>query len=423
MRVAKLVLLLICCFFAGPLAALTLTWQDCIRAAVDNNTDLKASIASLRATMSQEGVAEGGFFPTVNYNGSWGRATDSAGDDTASTTHAADLFISKFLLNQNIFNGFQDIEKWRQAKANTRASLAALQITKAQLSYDLKQAYESYIYARAFQKLTSDIIQRRKENLRIVELRFQSGRENKGSVLYSQANLNQAKFDDLQARDIKEVARVQLRKALGFDESSEIDVFQEIPLQTWSPKLPDFSTLMLRAPDYVQAEAQTDAAVHGVDIAKSAFFPQANLTGEWGTQAGDFFPRVPYWKLGVNINLSILNGGRDYSTVRGAVATKVQNQNQQTSVGRQDLINLRQNYINLIEAIEQLKVNESFREAASIRAEIARKKYNNGLLTFDEWDIIETDLITRQKNYLQSLQTRVLAEAAWEQAQGVGVIP
>jgi hypothetical protein len=46
-----------------------------------------------------------------------------------------------------------------------------------------------------------------------------------------------------------------------------------------------------------------------------------------------------------------------------------------------------------VEAVEKTKVDNSFWEAASTRARIARQKYNNGLLTFEDWDVIENDLI------------------------------
>jgi outer membrane protein TolC len=62
-------------------------------------------------------------------------------------------------------------------------------------------------------------------------------------------------------------------------------------------------------------------------------------------------------------------------------------------------------------------------EAAKLRAEIARRKYNNGLLIFDDWIIIENDYVTYSKNYLFTKRDRVIAEANWEYAQGEGVIP
>ncbi len=162
-----------------------MTWQECIRTTVENNADLRASVANVRSNIAQEGVAQSGYYPQLNAVGTWIEATDSMNDVTASTQHTSDFFTSTLKFNENVFNGFQDIEKWRQAKANTASARAALLAVKAQVSYGLKQAYEGYMYAKAFQKLTTDIIQRLKENLRIVELRFQSGRENRGSVLLS----------------------------------------------------------------------------------------------------------------------------------------------------------------------------------------------------------------------------------------------
>ena len=66
---------------------------------------------------------------------------------------------------------------------------------------------------------------------------------------------------------------------------------------------------------------------------------------------------------------------------------------------------------------------QSFAEAAVIREKVARQKYNNGLQTFGDWDLIENDLITRQKTLLATQRDRTTAEAAWEQSQGKGSLP
>ncbi|MDH3513536.1 MAG: TolC family protein, partial [Gammaproteobacteria bacterium] len=93
------------------------------------------------------------------------------------------------------------------------------------------------------------------------------------------------------------------------------------------------------------------------------------------------------------------------------------------NVERQLLVRLKQAHAGYVESVEKLKVDQAFLEAAVTRAEIARSRYNNGLMSFEDWDRIENDLIQRQKTFLQSQRDRVTAEAAWEQAQGKGVIP
>ena len=63
-----------------------------------------------------------------------------------------------------------------------------------------------------------------------------------------------------------------------------------------------------------------------------------------------------------------------------------------------------------------------FLAAADLRAEIARTQYTTGLLSFEDWDLIENDLIDNQKAMLASLRDAVLAEAAWEQTLGKGAL-
>ena len=64
-----------------------------------------------------------------------------------------------------------------------------------------------------------------------------------------------------------------------------------------------------------------------------------------------------------------------------------------------------------------------FLKAAEVRSEIARAQYQNGLLSFEDWDLIENDLIDKQKAMLTSQRDAVVARAAWEKMLGTGVIP
>jgi outer membrane protein len=405
--------------------AATLSWRDCVRTAIENNAELKANRALAESVREQEGVAFSGFLPTFNYTVGYGQFTPSTYDPNQSQTAITNNWNGTFKLNQNVFNGFVDQEKYRSALASTRAQRSALQITKAQISLNLKTAYQNYLYSKSYQKMIEDIIHRRQENLRIVELRFQSGRENKGSVLLVRAYYNQAKLDDLQALDLRDVAKTQLRRALNLEDNEDIDVKDEIPVQNWktyNAPVPDFSRIAENTPAHTQAYLLAEARNHDLEVARGTFYPNLNFTGEYGTVSGLFYPHIQHWIYGINLTFPLFNGGKDYSTYKAASYTKLQSDYQKANVDQITLVNLRTNYTALLEAVEKLKVDESFKEAALIRAEIARKKYNNGLLSFDEWDIIENDRIYRERNYLQSVRDRVVAEATWENAQGVGVI-
>ena len=119
----------------------------------------------------------------------------------------------------------------------------------------------------------------------------------------------------------------------------------------------------------------------------------------------------------------LFNGGKDYHGTRSASAAWQAAELNRFNINRDLLVRLQTTYSAFVEAVTKLRVDESFVKAATLRAEIARKRYNNGLMNFEDWDIVETDLINRRRSYLQSKRDRVIAEAAWEQAQGKGVLP
>lgn len=77
----------------------------------------------------------------------------------------------------------------------------------------------------------------------------------------------------------------------------------------------------------------------------------------------------------------------------------------------------------LQDGVERAEVQKGFLNAAEVRAEIVRSQYTSGLLSFEDWDIIENDLITTQKQMISSQRDMVIAEADWERAQGRGTIP
>lgn len=400
-------------------AGISLSWNECVERAIRNNADLKSAIATKESLHAQVGVSRGGFFPQINGNLGYDKSNAGVFSNTSSQYSAT------LSGKQNLFAGFQDLGKLNQALANAQNANAQLQITKAKISYELKSAYENLLYSKEYSTLTKEIIRRRKENLQLVELQFKGGRENKGSVYLSEAYLNQALYDDLQATNIKRVAAANLAKSLGDDEFLEYDISEEIPSQEPSLSVPNFKDLALKTPDYEQAKTKEESSDAAFISSRSSFFPSLDLTGSIGRTGAEFFPNSQKnrWALGINLSIPFVSGGKDYYALKSSSLTWSAAENDRVNASRQILAKLEQVYANFIEASAKLKVDESFKKASTTRAEIARKRYNNGLMTFEDWDIIENDLIIRQKTYLQSKKERIISEAAWEQAQGKGVIP
>jgi len=399
--------------WAAPPA--TLVWEASVEEAAAGNPELRAARANVTAAGHSASAAHSGNLPQLSagagYSDSSGSATTGGGNYSTSLS-----------LSQNLFSGFQDSARIEQGAAVLEQTEAGLASVKARLSQELKSAFAGLQFAQDNVTLTDKIVQRLEENLRLVELRFEGGRENKGSLLLTQATLAQARYENLQARQTLASAQAQLARVLGRSELAGLQVIGGVPV-TPPETAPDFPQLVQQIPELMQARAQERSAAADVTLARSGFYPSVDVSGSVGREGEDWEPDRDRRTVGLNLSVPLFSGGRDYYTTKSAVASLEAASSNRDNLERQLLVRLKQAWAGYVESEEKLKVDQAFLEAAVLRAEIARSRYNNGLMSFEDWDRIENDLIQRQKTVLQSQRDRVTAEAAWEQAQGKGVIP
>ncbi len=407
----------------------TLTWEDCLREAARANPELKAASENLRSARFQKNGAFAGFLPQISGSGSYSHSNRSGtsvgtlgGTPLVTTSTGRDLYALSANAQQNLFSGFRDVARVKEGKANEDIARADLRATKARISFDLKSAFSDLRYAQDSLKLTRDILKRRGDNRNLVQLRFESGRENKGSLSLSNAYWQQAKFDYLQASHGLETARTQLARVLGRPQTSEIQVAGSIPLSI-PQEVRDMDALAAETPDYQRAVGQKNVAKAGVTSSWANFFPSLDATASAGRQDDRWFPEQNRWTVGGSVTIPFFNGGQHYFNLRSAKAKALASEYERQNASHTVKTTLTRSYRDFVEAVQKLETDRAFLEAATIRAEIARSKYDNGLISFEDWDIIENDLISRQKTFLQSERARVTSEASWEQSQGKGAIP
>lgn len=400
----------------------SLPWDACVDEAAAANPDLRATRASLAAAQYGERGAYSGFFPKASASAGY---TDSSGDGvtTGGSTSDGKTYAASASVSQNLFAGFQDRAKVEQGITGREIADLALVSAKAKVSQELKAAFAGLRYAQDNVALTASIVRRLDDNRRLVELRFESGRENKGSYLLVKASLAQARLENLQARQALTSAQAQLARVLGRNAALELQVTGDVPQAEPAGAAPDFARLVEQVPDYLTATAKERAASAGVTLARSGFFPSLDASGSVSRSGGDWPPDNERRSVGLTLSIPIFDGGRDYYATRSAAADLEAAAASRDGTASQTLVRLKQGWAGYVESAEKLKVDTEFVNAATLRAEIARGRYDNGLMSFDDWDRIETDLIARQKSLLQSRRDRVNAEAAWEQVQGRGVIP
>ncbi|NDG86306.1 MAG: hypothetical protein EBX52_14855, partial [Proteobacteria bacterium] len=224
------------------------------------------------------------------------------------------------------------------------------------------------------------------------------------------------------ARDQEVIAAQNLSHVAGFD-STSILVEGDVPVSP-PPAEADATKLLELTPAHRIQIARIELADAQFESARSGFIPSLDLTGNL-SYLGTRPTLQENRSLGIGITLTIplFSGLSTFRDLRSAGALQESAVQNRVSVDFETLSGLRQALFTFQQSIQKLKVDTNLKNAATIRATIARKRYNHGLLMFEQWDIIETDLINRQKNALASKRDRIIAEGAYRQIQGLGDFP
>jgi outer membrane protein len=401
-----------------------LNFNQCLEMTFKQNPEIQAARANLSAADYQRSQIWSDFLPRLSAGLSMSdqtleRKTTSLLNPINTTNGQS--FSASIDASLNLFAGLRDRARMGQASDALDASRAKFIMTSARMVYELKAAFQNLYYAQSYQNLTKEIIRRREENLKIVELRFEGGLENKGSVLLSQAYLAQARYDELQARNLEETAKRQLARVLGVEDYAKINIQYDLAIAE-PPKDANLEEIAKTTPEYRESVYLEQSAEKNIDVVEANFFPTLTLTGSLRQVGQDYFPTDSKQEvIGLSLNIPLFDGGKDFYGRKSAIENFVAQKSLRMNVSRNLLARLQQQLATYQEADAKLKADQLFVEATTVRAKIARNKYNNGLLNFENWDIIESDLINRQKALLISQRERVLVEAAWNQTLAKGI--
>lgn len=264
-------------FLMGPLnagAAESLTWAQCVQEATAHNPDLLAAIQSVKSGENSHLASLGQFLPQINLNGSLGRSgPDNSLDGALSDSNFSQNTNLSISASENIFSGFKDIASVDSSNALLDLAKAQLDQTKSQLSHDLKTSFYQLLYAQKQIDLLQTIADRNKANQDLVQMNFNGGTDNKGSLLQAQASAQQAAFEVEQGQRALRVAQRQLAQILGRSQLDSFEVSGDFTVPQLPGKDPDFVDLTLQSPAHRQALAQLHLSDSQYVSARGNFFP------------------------------------------------------------------------------------------------------------------------------------------------------
>lgn len=387
-----------------------LSWQDCVKEARDQHPDLIT--AQLAVQQSHESLisAKAGRLPSVGASLSAGQSGDSEGSD--------DSYGAGISARQLLFDAGKTGRSVDSARQSETISLAQLEEASATVRENLRSAFVELLRAQQLVDVVTQIAERRRQSLELVKLRYEAGREHHGSLLTAEANLARAEMDIRGAQRDIDVARSTLARALGRVELAPLQATGDLELPMLPASAPSVVELAAEHSTVRQLVARHRSAENDLARVKADGLPSASASAQTGLSGGEWPPDEDSWSVGVGLSVSLFEGGARLASVRSSKAA--------LEAARQDEISgklaieasLVQAWTGFQDAVDSVSVQEKFLAAARERAAISEAQYSSGLLSFDNWIIIEDELVRSMTSLLDARASALKAEARWIHARG-----
>ncbi len=393
-----------------------LTWTDCLRQASQYHPDLISAKENIRQSLDAKIITASPLWPQADTSLSLTQLKSqpsATGIKENSTTYAYGVSGSQLL-----FDGFKTINDVKASAENVKASQWGFQFVSSQVRLRLRTAFINLLKGQELIKLTKDIYDIRKQSLNLILKYYNSGIEHKGALMTAQANLAEAEFEIHQAQRGLEVAQRDLLKEIGARTIEPVQAEGSLGITVNYQQTPDFEALVKNNPQLLQLMAQINAVSFNVKSDQSNFWPAVSLEGGVGKSDSHWPPGVADTNVGLKLTWPLLEGGTRVAQLDQAKSVLRGLQAQEQSLKDTLVLALEQNWFNLQDAIEQVNVQKEFLDADVERAKIAEQQYSVGLMTFDDWTIIEDNLVSGKKTFLNTQANALLAEADWTEAQG-----
>jgi TolC family type I secretion outer membrane protein len=302
------------------------TLQEALVAAYENNPELQAQRAQLRAVDEGVAVAQSGYRPSVDavadVGAAYGKIADGGAFAKSDNLSPRSVGIT---LTQPVFSGFRTSSAVDAAQAEVMAARATLHGAEQKLLLEAAKTYLDVVQAQKVLALTQNNEHVLSEQLTATERRFEVGEVTKTDIAQAQARLNAAISQRIRAEGDLTVARASYTRVIG----GQPETLEQPALHLDDPKTLDAAIAQALAdhPLLSLARYGEDSARARVEEAKGALLPDVALVASaWrGWDQSAMVPnRQDSAAVMARMTVPLYRSGADYARTRAAHQTATQ---------------------------------------------------------------------------------------------------
>lgn len=391
------------------------TWEKILNETKTKNPTLLKSKQLLEQAQLEYKISYSNFLPKISASAEISRS----GSDFLETDTRYSANISGRL---SLFNGFGDLAQLKIKQIELKIAQEQFKRTFADVVYNLRKSFINLLWAQKNVELAKNIYSRKKEIYELIKLRYEAGKEDKGTLLKIEADLLNSEFELKKSSRDKIVYLTQLLKDIGIESlDSSKDIIVEGTFDTEIPQSkPNFLDLINDIPEYKIAQLKLQKSYQEIIYSKSLLYPEISLSATLSSSGTEFPSNFQNRSLGLGLAIPIFSGGKNYYNTIISEKNKLVQEQTFNELKLQLLSSLELCYNTLIDDYENVKIREKYLQASQEQIKIVTLKYLNGLVSYYDWYSIENEYINSQKSFLNSQKNVAISLATWKNFLGIG---
>jgi outer membrane protein TolC len=415
----------------------SLTLEQAIETAINNNPGLKAAGSQIEAADAGVLRSASGFLPKVTVSETWSKTDNplmvlgtklnqeivTPADFNPTVINQPEPisnYNTRLSVMQPVFNGGKEYLGRTQAKLARDASIQDRERARQETVYNVVKAYYGVLLAREYHKVALQSLETSEANVKLAEARYRAGAVLQSDLLRAKVQLAEVKEMLTRSENGIKLASAGLNFAMGVPQGYEYEITGSLSAQELNTEVnAAIDEAAARRPDLISMDLNRQNAEKSVSQARTDYLPSLNLTGQvdWNSEkfAGN---DAKSWAVMAVLQWNLFDGLVTRSKVKEALATSSRMKSLEAQTRSAVELQVRQAYYNLAASADRIAATASSVQEAEEGLRIVQKRYETGMTTFVDVLGAESSLIRARTNALQALYDNNIAQAELKLAKG-----
>lgn len=394
------------------------TLKECINHVIENNISVKQAQNNLLINDQDITAAKGQFLPgaglSFSQNLNVGNVELFEGNFIDRTFHSSNVGLN---LSQTVFNGFRNINTYKQSLVNKEASKLELSRIKDDVSLNVVNAYLNVLFNKENLQIAKTQVYFSVNQIKQVSALVEAGVQPQANIYDAEATYSSDEQLFTVAQNNYDLAILSLSQLLqvpykGFEVESLLisDPSEELIYNDIDTVL---NFALLNRTEIKIAEKNQESAALSTDISKSGYYPSISFGYGFNTganfsnlsESNSFFQQINDNKgHGFNLNITVPLFSR-FQNKTAVAKSKIQEDNAKLNLDKTKLdleSNIQRAYTDAQAAMKTFIASNKSLEARQLSFDNARERYDIGALNAFELDQNRVQLVNAEANLIKA---------------------